>query len=97
HTRSKRDWSSDVCSSDLPFVDVFGLQQDVFLSVESLCMRHLVCLSRSRSITECTGKTYKLFNMPEGHVIHRLAHTFNRDFRGMRSEERRVGKEYRDQ
>src|SRR5699024_4242605 len=46
-------------------------------------MRHLVCLSRSRSITECTGKTYKLFNMPEGHVIHRLAHTFNQDFRGM--------------
>ena len=28
-------------------------------------------------------KTYKLDIMPEGHVIHRLAHTFNQDFRGM--------------
>src|SRR5207249_9678037 len=29
HTRSKRDWSSDVCSSDLPFIgdgDLFELQ-----------------------------------------------------------------------
>src|SRR5699024_3824192 len=46
-------------------------------------MRHLVCLSRSRSITECTGKTYKIFNMTERHVIQRLAQTFNPAFRGM--------------
>ena len=37
-------------------------------------------------MNESTGNTYKLFNMPEGHVIHRLAHAFNRDFRGMELE-----------
>ena len=37
-------------------------------------------------MNECTGKTYKLMNMPEGHVIHRLAHAFNQDFRGVELE-----------
>ena len=37
-------------------------------------------------MNECTGKTYKLLNMPEGHVIHRLAHAFNQDFRGVELE-----------
>src|SRR5690625_1404363 len=46
-------------------------------------MRHVVYLSRSLSFPDCIGKTYKLFNMSAAHVIHRLAHTFNRDFRGM--------------
>src|SRR5699024_2419927 len=45
HTRSKRDWSSDVCSSDL----VFTVAQHWVLQRASRCktvhhVRHLVCI-----------------------------------------------------
>src|SRR5699024_11567745 len=41
HTRSKRDWSSDVCSSDLPVVIDFGIAQvadDVRLTMTGMVM-----------------------------------------------------------
>src|SRR5207249_7309120 len=33
HTRSKRDWSSDVCSSDL-FLPIFGLFRRKYFSIQ---------------------------------------------------------------
>src|SRR5699024_11517634 len=51
HTRSKRDWSSDVCSSDLvkPFARVYGLDEhemanpiDHYRSIYELFTRQLL-------------------------------------------------------
>src|SRR3712207_8122397 len=81
HTRYWRDWSSDVCSSDLMFVA---------LSLENLPDN----IERGREITAWTVPYYVsfallaaflLFNLFIGIVINSLE----------RSEERRVGKECR--
>src|SRR5699024_11564906 len=50
HTRSKRDWSSDVCSSNLSFLAQFlhltlGLVVDVFLRILILYVRGFMSLS----------------------------------------------------
>src|SRR5699024_11451807 len=49
HTRSKRDWSSDVCSSDLRF------------SISLFCQVHHVCSPRRAEYIESNG----LFNCNE--------------------------------
>src|SRR5207249_8045822 len=77
HTRSKRDWSSDVCSSDL-----------IRSSVPSSRVRrgHGVTLMRSKAtsaaVCDATWLSTPLLWMTKSR-------------RGMRSEERRVGKECR--
>src|SRR5699024_11830466 len=94
-TRSKRDWSSDVCSSDLP------LQWDGYHSAGRL-LSHTVC--------EChCGLSYILPQLPGRWLIRRSTAVSNavpcrrNDCRWgkeppryflPRSEERRVGKEY---
>src|SRR5699024_11284918 len=86
HTRSKRDWSSDVCSSDLEFV--FQISKDEYLDLlfEDLALPNLK-QNQQRQLTE-----YK---------THRAGYTANgvpanisvvRSLQN-RSEERRVGKE----
>src|SRR5690349_24901034 len=67
HTRSLRDWSSDVCSSDL--VIAGGL----FGDVEQTLVEHVHELPREAL---------------EDHLL---------SYSGLRSEERRVGKECRSQ
>src|SRR5699024_12145889 len=88
HTSSKRDWSSDVCSSDL-FQVAFRFK---FVNVEE---RHLLILIRTISI------------LLETCVIHCKASSLGKRGRSedgvretwrngnRRSEERRVGKEWR--
>src|SRR5690606_40484179 len=91
HTRFSRDWSSDVCSSDLLFVAA-GLQFDILkLEVFLVEDRRTICLRP----------------FPGGDVGVVLVIAHGLAFRGLvflaevaaarfvRSEERRVGKEWR--
>src|SRR5690625_7030997 len=80
HTRWPRDWSSDVCSSDLyhfPVIAAFR-RQDVFPNNHELYAGHLG-LGTHKNILE---------TVKEADVILALATR-------LRSEERRVGKECR--
>src|SRR5207247_5503014 len=85
HTRSTRDWSSDVCSSDLPVKTL----QEILLSSD-------VLPSRKVRLMEAVGHTTD----DPGYLRHMLAREELRtmvlkamaDHR-LRSEERRVGKE----
>src|SRR5699024_12067424 len=79
HTRSKRDWSSDVCSSDLKY---YGLLQVDFINghnAEEVKKRHI-----SKRLLHYTP--IKEFNLKISLKIY---------LHVLRSEERRVGKECR--
>src|SRR5437868_15461419 len=79
HTRSKRDWSSDVCSSDL---------RDVYASGHPACASS--CLAaQAQHITR--GVTTRV-NISAS-LLKRVADLYA--VRAPRSEERRVGKECR--
>src|SRR5699024_12190305 len=94
HTRSKRDWSSDVCSSDLGDVAVPGSLQSIgnraFFKCEGLTSITLPkSLHSIGNSAFCGCKGLKSVTLPEGlQCIEWNA------FSG-RSEERRVGKECR--
>src|SRR5699024_11937334 len=76
HTRSKRDWSSDVCSSDL---------HDINLAKNPPTVIMLVGLQGAGKTT-LAGKLSKHLKQ-EGHTPMLVA-------ADLRSEERRVGKEW---
>src|SRR3712207_9278210 len=85
HTRYWRDWSSDVCSSDL----VHGPNRITALPMEvPVCYQEIAhCLEKSVSKIE-TAILSALENTPPelyADIVHN----------GIRSEERRVGKECR--
>src|SRR5690606_40606271 len=87
HTRFSRDWSSDVCSSDLELMNEKGggaerLNQ---LFIADGKNRNPVDRLRSGDI----GCTLKLKNTLTNHTLNDKA------FNAQRSEERRVGKECR--
>src|SRR5207247_3324469 len=73
HTRSTRDWSSDVCSSDLAFIREVGREIAVDAPVA-------IALRVSEQIVEMNEGEPRAMNKP----VHLR-----------RSEERRVGKEWR--
>src|SRR5207248_4362774 len=81
HTRSYGDWSSDVCSSDLPNHHpewLFAL--DLRERKRPWLLSHLLRSPRSRGARR----------RPE----NRVAHARGTDLSAGRSEERRVGKEW---
>src|SRR5699024_11901518 len=85
HTRSKRDWSSDVCSSDL---SGFIKSQGIFLvsyfpSSSSILIRYfsiMLSFERPRQAASCSRSS-------SGRIPRYILQQF------LRSEERRVGKE----
>src|SRR5699024_12214309 len=92
HTRSKRDWSSDVCSSDLPIQHGGGgnrLQQLVKGGLIPLLLRlsqiHIQGLPRQIQL-QITGGPAGLGGGEQARHSGGMLH---------RSEERRVGKEGR--
>src|SRR5690625_6331321 len=82
HTRWPRDWSSDVCSSDLTAIQKFHMMvlEQKFLAEAEHCIAHL---TSADSLKSNRGLVYG-WNPYQG----------NRK-RNERSEERRVGKERR--
>src|SRR5699024_12111121 len=83
HTRSKRDWSSDVCSSDLDEMDRISMkhhhkENELALMIHKITMKDFIQskIKEHNISEEEINAQYKRFNQ-------------------IRSEERRVGKEYR--
>src|SRR5207249_8444158 len=87
HTRSKRDWSSDVCSSDL-MATVF-IWHMIFLP---LLLLLAIALSPILAMAALIRIARRLRNSNPASVDANVALS-RRQFLGVRSEERRVGKE----
>src|SRR5207249_5587598 len=90
HTRSKRDWSSDVCSSDLALMAKSEEIQQSDLPLELTAAKEwLAALDRLLPAKSPLDATLTAI---ERHLVHRALAQSN----GVqRSEERRVGKEWR--
>src|SRR5207247_7761603 len=89
HTRSTRDWSSDVCSSDL-------LLGGILLATGcAMYSRHGLEAARAAAIEKHFGlRTYALTPAVEDEILALdPEHVTEADLRGPRSEERRVGQE----
>src|SRR5690606_39739695 len=82
HTRFSRDWSSDVCSSDLVAIKGKALAARGFNHVPPLNNREL--FRRDRHVCAYCGGEFSYFRLTRDHITPLS--------RG-RSEERRVGKE----
>src|SRR5207249_5840208 len=94
HTRSKRDWSSDVCSSDL---EKFGFELHCDLSLpDNLEVNWKDCTGTSHQfhLTQLTSATCSLNPNFSPNPPPANFNTFVGAGAG-RSEERRVGKERR--
>src|SRR5204863_5822348 len=93
HTRSLRDWSSDVCSSDL-----FLLNDVPMLDKGSVLNAHNICGNPIHRSTETAKSSVhdhelSLSHYCSGLVLERWREAFDEI---ERSEERRVGKECTD-
>src|SRR3712207_9423917 len=93
HTRYWRDWSSDVCSSDLKGIEI--VPEDVCASFQAAVV-DVLC---HKAIKATKDKDYKILTLSGGVAANsalreKLKERSNRE--GLdRSEERRVGKECR--
>src|SRR5690606_40746196 len=93
HTRFSRDWSSDVCSSDLPFAHGIGKAGLPQRHAAFAVMVVLVVATVSEVLHQLRGRVADVHRHLLGAV---LAHVGLRLAPGLvRSEERRVGKESR--
>src|SRR5699024_11537504 len=91
HTRSKRDWSSDVCSSDLRAAPMptatTVLMEEFFMSMHSSQNLKVGC-GRGRLLQGCRARPC---------ILPSDTRRENQNDALFRSEERRVGKKGRDQ
>src|SRR5206468_5786422 len=88
HTRSDRDWSSDVCSSDLPLVDIAEDDKGYLIKVElPEVQKEDVKVTVESGTLTITGER-KAEKEEKGRKFHRVERSYGR----FRSEERRVGK-----
>src|SRR5436309_4733371 len=78
HTRFSRDWSSDVCSSDLS-----QIRADLFISMSSSQQIY----GHPSADSEWTNHSYATYLLLKPHTIATAVES-------KRSEERRVGKEW---
>src|SRR5690606_40300618 len=89
HTRFSRDWSSDVCSSDLAFAGAKEAHDFVVettwgqLADHAICTPAVVTEEMVNDAVQIVGKGGKVTITAVGHIDEK------------RSEERRVGKECR--
>src|SRR5207253_3353549 len=90
HTRWPRDWSSDVCSSDL-LAALAARALEMELAVRGFAMKIRVCSTRLEEMKgQWTGRIAgeAMFGQAKARAVAALADQW-------RSEERRVGKEWR--
>src|SRR5699024_11231494 len=85
HTRSKRDWSSDVCSSDLHFSFPHKPYRFSCLHLQN----HTTCF-QTHTLVFIRLRSIHLFPF---HVFNSRITKFHGTAHTCRSEERRVGKE----
>src|SRR5690606_40544410 len=93
HTRFSRDWSSDVCSSDL---EITGYQHEVLRSWSSMADTLVLASNDDNNKSQVIViETYPGVNDSE--LVSNIKNKFQPDafFHVARSEERRVGKECR--
>src|SRR5699024_11998327 len=89
HTRSKRDWSSDVCSSDLSLVS----NEDALLETRDVYFEEVGWVKTPIYIRNNMGKNMFV----QGPAIIEEKQTSTLLYPNQtRSEERRVGKDYKD-
>src|SRR5690606_39681718 len=86
HTRFSRDWSSDVCSSDLPFIGKEILKEVETRVAEESIPQKIEALKKILNEINLESPVV-LINEDES-TVNLAVKTFRR------SEERRVGKEY---
>src|SRR5690606_39688859 len=86
HTRFSRDWSSDVCSSDLNLLETLLKLNQTVVGLDNFATGHQHNLDEVQSLV--TAEQWAKFRFIEGDI---------REFSDCqnRSEERRVGKECR--
>src|SRR5690606_40326950 len=92
HTRFSRDWSSDVCSSDL-----LGLLLAAAEGLEDALAQLAADLQGVEELLELLADPRALAQLGglglDGHVAHQLGEPAVHQHLGDRSEERRVGKQ----
>src|SRR5207253_6845083 len=91
HTSWPRDWSSDVCSSDLALWSTIKITQPVIQFFDVDCSDWTI----PKVCAECSETLFQIGNVRRAHPV--LALCFQHLFRQFRSEERRVGTECRSQ
>src|SRR5699024_11708111 len=95
HTRSRRDWSSDVCSSDL-ILAVSVLFAALLLFIASAGVIHKAARESCAETMHYTGLEHKRRKKGKNREKKAPVRRYRRRSAGMeRSEERRVGKERR--
>src|SRR5206468_5971701 len=96
HTRSDRDWSSDVCSSDLSHDAVRKLYRYVIHDgdVPSPFQRRYAC--QSRRPLDAAAMARAAVALRGRHDFRCFETEWPNRFSSVRSEERRVGKEARE-
>src|SRR5690606_40935423 len=84
-TRYSRDWSSDVCSSDLPMPA--RLKSSNLISFGSYWPAELAAIGRSDSVCSCCGRMldHEVCRPVRGSLTSLITH--------VRSEERRLGED----
>src|SRR5699024_12108024 len=97
HTRSKRDWSSDVCSSDLSTNGMPKIHNKTGGTYRRILIvpfnAKFDVSSDNRAIKDDYIKQRELLE----YVLHKAIHMDFESFTEPRSEERREGKEYKDE
>src|SRR5207247_6222130 len=95
HTRSTRDWSSDVCSSDLEFDPLHPLRVAVLGPKTANADAFLEAVDKADAAIRWLSSNVDLVAI--GHLEMFLPHDVDLDLldEARRSEERRVGKERR--
>src|SRR5690606_41007650 len=93
HTRFSRDWSSDVCSSDLW---IFASDQVLLSIFPGLSEEALTVYQTSKGLVFIVVTTFVLYilSLRNTRMQDEILKQLNSTDR-LRSEERRVGKEYR--
>src|SRR5699024_11296428 len=86
HTRSKRDWSSDVCSSDLFVVPIYSKRYACLVNLSPCDNMEDDLLSIAQKGKDFLEQNFQIYSTISISSIHS-------ELPGIRSEERRVGKE----